>query len=71
MSLRDLGLKDIFVNMSNAFVGTIADIGTTSDASDGEQDATIRMLLKENRFMYLALLVLLLLLIGNIFYSTD
>jgi hypothetical protein len=69
MSLQSLSLKEIFVNISNAFVGTIADMGNPPD-DEIEHDKILRILMKENRYMYLTLLFLLLLIIGNLVYST-
>lgn len=70
MSLGSLSLRDIFVNMSNAFVGILADVGSSKEEQTGN-DATIKLLMKENRYMYLALLLLSLMIIGNVFYSTE
>lgn len=70
-SLGSLGVKDIFINISNAFVGTIADIGKSGNSEDVEHDQTLRTLMKENRYMYLALLVLLLMIIGNVIFTTE
>jgi len=70
MSLGSLSVADIFINISNAFVGTLADIGGRGD-EDVEHDAVLRTLMKENRYMYLALLVLLLLIVGNVIYTSE
>lgn len=78
MSITSLTLIDLFRNMSNAFIGTIGDMyGETTendildDAESGKSggDKTIRVLMKENRYMYLALLVLLVLIVGNLFFT--
>jgi hypothetical protein len=77
MSITSLSIRDIFVNISNAFIGLIADIGNYSDQkdqsikNDAENDQMIRLLFKENRYMYLALLILLLMIVSNILYSSD
>jgi hypothetical protein len=68
-------MKELFRNVSNAFIGTLDDIGkrdTTNKEQDvNENDYLMRSLLKENRYMYLALLVLFLLILSNIFFTTE
>lgn len=73
MSITSLNTTELFRNISNAFVSTIADIGkpATPDEDGNGNDNTMRLLLKENRYMYLALLVLLLLILANVVFSTD
>lgn len=70
-SLGSLGIKDICINVSNAFVGTIADIGKPGNEEDVEHDRTLRTLMKENRYMYLALLVLFLMVVGNVVFTSE
>ena len=67
MSLTNLTIHEMFTNISNAFIGTISDM-YMSEEEESQQDRTIRVLMKENRFMYLALLVLLLIIVGNVFF---
>ena len=69
MSLTSLSISDLITNVCNAFVSTLSEIGGTGE-DDGEQDATLRTLMKENRYMYLALLVLVTMVIANIFFTT-
>ena len=69
MSLSNLSVKDLFTNMSNAFVGVLADIGRKEDVEDQTNDSTLKLLMKENRYMYLALLVLLLMITANVLFS--
>ena len=73
MSITSLNTKELFVNMSNAFVGTIADLGNHHGKDDdgNANDHTLRLLLKENRYMYLALLVILLLILANVVFATE
>jgi DUF438 domain-containing protein len=54
-SLSDL--KNLVRDISNAFVGTVADL-YSNENDEEERDRLIRVLAKENRYMYLALLVL-------------
>jgi len=54
--------------MSNAFVGTLSDIYAPSD-NGNDPDHAIRVLMKENRYMYLALLLILLIIVGNLFWT--
>lgn len=70
MSTIQSGMTDLFRNMSNAFVGTIAEFGDDGKRErDTETDATMHSLFKENRYMYLALLVLLLMIVANLFFD--
>jgi hypothetical protein len=82
MSIQDLTLSDLFVNISNAFVGSLADMyngggdvdvkrGKTKNVNENGSDATLRVLIKENRYMYLALLFLVLMLVGNVFFNIE
>ena len=65
--LSNLSLKDIFFNTCDAFVNTVADFN--SDGNDNEQDPNVKLIRKENRYMYLALLILVLMVIGNILFE--
>ena len=59
-------VKEMFKNISNAFVGLIYDMGGPSeDVTDPE----IRSILKDDRYIYLSILVILLVLIGNVFFT--
>jgi len=72
MSITSLNLTELFRNISNAFVGTLADIGKRDkEVDENSNDYTMRTLLKENRYMYLALLVLLLLILANVVFTTE
>ena len=61
-------IEDLIQNISAAFVGTIAEMYTKQN---DDQDQTLRTLMKENRYMYLALFLLFLMIVGNIMYSTS
>jgi len=67
-SITTLTISDIFKNMSNAFVGALADIYPPAD-SPNDPDHSIRVLMKENRYMYLALLLILIITVGNLFWT--
>lgn len=68
--LLTLTLKDLLKNISNAVVGAVSDMFTEeSDLNDS--DITIRVFIKENRYMYLALLVIILLIVANLFFSQE
>lgn len=74
-TLSSLSIHDIFVNMSNAFVGTVADLWKKEpDGNTGndqyENDPTLKTLMKENRYMYLALMLLMIMIVANIFFTT-
>ena len=72
MSITSLNLTELFRNISNAFVSTLADIGKRDkEVDENSNDYTMRVLLKENRYMYLALLVLLLLILANVVFTTE
>jgi len=72
MSITSLNLTELFRNISNAFVSTLADIGKRDkEVDENSNDYTMRTLLKENRYMYLALLVLLLLILANVVFTTE
>jgi hypothetical protein len=70
-SLTNLSLSDIFSNVCNAFVGTIADMGGNPAVitNDDYVDPIQKSLFKENRYMYLALLVLVTMIVGNILFE--
>lgn len=68
MSLPTLTFSDLVKNTSNAFIGTVAEMFEAND--DTVQDSQIKSLLRENRYMYLALLGILLLIAGNLFFTT-
>jgi len=86
MSLTDLSLKEFAVNISNAFVGLLNDLYVSEDPSKPPEatitnadlannsklspDTIVRALTKENRYMYVALLVILCMLIGNTLFAT-
>ena len=79
MSITALTIKDLFQNMSNAVMSSLGDMYDTpvhdhssdGDTSDQEQDKTIHVLMKENRYMYIALLFILLLIVGNVLFSEN
>lgn len=86
MSLTDLSLKEFAVNISNAFVGLLNDLYVSEDASTPPEptitnadlannsklapETILKALTKENRYMYVALLVILCMLIGNTLFVT-
>jgi len=59
--------QDIIQNISNAFVGSISDMYKHKN----ENDQVLYVLMKENRYMYLALLFIFLLLIFNVFFYKE
>lgn len=71
-------MKELFQNVSNAFVSTVADMGNTgvknykgdNGINDGN-NVTMKTLQRENRYMYLALLVLAVMIISNVFFTTE
>ena len=77
MSLSDLSLREFVVNISNSFVGLLNDLFTEETAptvSNADLNAAsnklsgtaiVGALTKENRFMYVALLVIITMLVGN------
>ena len=69
MSLTQLSLDEIFRNISNAFVGTINDLN--GKKSKTVQETPVDQLLTQNRYMYLALLVVLLLLVAHLLYNSE
>jgi len=68
-SITSLSLHDIFINISNAFIGTMADLWYKEDDVSQTNDPTLRTLMKENRYMYLALLLLGIIMLANIFFD--
>ena len=67
-----LSIKVLGENISNSFIGLISEMYETKDENlsmdENEEDSTIRFIMKENRYMYLALMILLLIIIGNLFF---
>lgn len=68
-SLSEISISELWINISNAFIGTIADMYTSDNIDD--KDGSVRLLLKENRYMYLALLVLIIMIVGNLLYTSS
>ena len=56
----------LFKGMSDAVVGTVADM--YEDRGEEDPDRIVRVLLKENRHMYLALTVILVLTLYTLFF---
>ena len=73
-SLQDHGkafighASHLFLEISNAIVGTIADMYST-DETEIETDRGIRVLMKHNRHMYIALAVILVVLLYTILFQ--
>ena len=71
MTLTSLSLNDIVVNTSNSFVGFLSDLyrpDPSDDTYGTDGDRALRLLLKENRHMYLALLLIFVLLLAKILF---
>lgn len=61
--------RKLFRDMSNAVVGTVADMYDDRHLDDEEDaDKTVRLLLKDNRHMYIALTFILVLTLYLIFF---
>ncbi len=59
----------LFAQMSNAVVGTIADMyNQDQNQAKDDPDYSIRVLLKENRHMYIALTLVLVLTLYTLFF---
>ena len=71
MSLTSLSIKEIFENISNSFVSVLSDMYNNPDDPDTEVISPEIKLLKENRYMYLALLSIILLVVGNVIFTTE
>lgn len=70
MSLANVSLNDLFLNISNAFVSTVADLGSDPAQQKSDNvDAVTGQLYTENRYMYLALLLLLIMVLANILFA--
>lgn len=66
MALTSIDLQDLFKNMSNAFVGTVAELWQPEEERDeDDKDVLIRVITKENRHMYLALLLIAIMILAN------
>ena len=60
--------NDLFENISNSFFGTIKDMYSQNDSISSENDQLIHILMKENRYMYLSLLGIFLILIYSLLF---
>jgi len=68
-TFTEISLYELWINISNAFIGTIADMYTSNNMDD--KDSSVRLILKENRYMYLALLILIIMILGNLLYTSN
>lgn len=64
-------LQTFMTELSNALFGTIEDMYPKEAKVNQEQDVVVYTLMRENRYMYLTLLFILVLTIGNWMFAES
>jgi len=67
MPPHSLTVREIFTNIADAFIGTLEDMYHPTDPPTDQSSGNIKSIQRENRYMYLSMLVLLIVLLNALF----
>jgi hypothetical protein len=62
---------DIIKHISNSFFGIISDLYTFDPNINSKDDKLIYILMKENRYLYLSLLLIFIIIAANLIYNPQ